>query len=116
MAKKHRVKRQKYVEHLLRVEKEREEYLAKRMRPKRSREERIGEERFGEVDDNLISGDKKRGRKEITNEEEEKPSISTVGNGGDTNTSVKVEGEESTATADVPVAGAKTGKRVKRRY
>ncbi|ORC88274.1 uncharacterized protein TM35_000171460 [Trypanosoma theileri] len=116
MAKKHRVKRQKYVEHLLQLEKEREAYLEKRMRPKRSREERVGEERFGEVEENLMSGDKKRGRKEMANEEEVNPSLPTTGKGGDTNMSVKVEENESTATADISVAGAKTGKRVKRRY
>eukprot|EP00796_Vickermania_ingenoplastis_P013228 gene13228-9074_t len=44
MPKKHRVKRQKYVEHLLKCEKEREAYLEKRQGAKRSRDERIKSE------------------------------------------------------------------------
>ncbi|KPA84765.1 hypothetical protein ABB37_01254 [Leptomonas pyrrhocoris] len=44
MAKKHRVKRQKYVDHLLVLEKKRDVYLAKRRAPKRSREARNDEE------------------------------------------------------------------------
>lgn len=44
MPKKHRVKRQKYVDHLRKLEKERDAYLEKRMRPKRSREVRNEED------------------------------------------------------------------------
>ncbi|CCW70679.1 unnamed protein product [Phytomonas sp. Hart1] len=39
MAKKHRVNRAKRVQHLIRLEKERDAYLAKRTRPKRLRDE-----------------------------------------------------------------------------
>ncbi|CBH18586.1 hypothetical protein, conserved [Trypanosoma brucei gambiense DAL972] len=64
MAKKHRVKRQKQVEYLLRLERERDEYLAKRKRAKRDRRERNEGELFGEALDNLAGGDVKRERKE----------------------------------------------------
>lgn len=64
MAKKHRVKRQKYVEHLLELEKKREEYLEKRRAPKRSREMRNNEEVSGEGRDAMESTSLKKRRTE----------------------------------------------------
>lgn len=66
MAKKHRVKRQKYVEHLLELEKSREEYLEKRRAPKRTREARNNEEVTGEGRDAMESTSLKKRRTEST--------------------------------------------------
>lgn len=74
MPKKHRVKRQKYVEHLLACEKVREEYLEKRQRGKRSREAAMAEE--DEADRVIVESKSKRLRREedmTAPEEEEVP-------------------------------------------
>ncbi|KAG8343908.1 hypothetical protein ERJ75_001829200 [Trypanosoma vivax] len=64
MAKKHRVKRQRQVEHLLRLEKERDAYLAKRKNAKRTREERDQGNSPSEARDSTEVGSTKRQRKE----------------------------------------------------
>ncbi|KAK7199802.1 hypothetical protein NESM_000027200 [Novymonas esmeraldas] len=64
MPKKHRVKRQNYVDHLRRLEKERDAYLAKRRAPKRSREARGDEEATGEARDSADAGVMKKRRTE----------------------------------------------------
>ncbi|KEG14842.1 hypothetical protein DQ04_00281050 [Trypanosoma grayi] len=133
MAKKHRVKRQKYVEHLLRLEKEREAYLEKRTRPKRSREERNDGERFAEVDESRMGGDKKRGRTEKPLDEEV-PAVTPVphseGSGAGASTLFKEEksGTEgkaagashatttTTTTTTTKTTATTTAKRLKRRY
>jgi hypothetical protein len=69
MAKKHRVKRQKYVEHLLAQEKNREAYLEKRRAPKRSREMRNNEEVSGEGQELMESKALKKRRTEAATEE-----------------------------------------------
>lgn len=51
MAKKHRVKRQRYVDHLRQLEKERDAYLDKRRNGKRGRQERLDEEVMGAARD-----------------------------------------------------------------
>ncbi|EAN83431.1 hypothetical protein C3747_121g217c [Trypanosoma cruzi] len=116
MAKKHRVKRQKYVEHLLRLEKERDEYLAKRMRSKRSRAERNAEDIFGEAKENLTMGEMKRERKESAakeqavlspNEQKEKEAV---------NASVNMERAENNGDIAALPAARKGMKRINRRY
>ncbi|KPI87423.1 hypothetical protein ABL78_3507 [Leptomonas seymouri] len=70
MAKKHRVKRQKYVEHLLALEKNRESYLEKRRVPKRSREMRNNEEATGEGRELMESKALKKRRMESAAEDQ----------------------------------------------
>lgn len=69
MAKKHRVKRQNYVQHLIKLEKDREAYLVKRRAPKRSREMRNNEEVTGEGRDMMESKSLKKRRTELAAEE-----------------------------------------------
>ncbi|RNF02726.1 hypothetical protein TraAM80_06177 [Trypanosoma rangeli] len=117
MAKKHRVKRQKYVEHLRRLEKERDEYLAKRMRSKRSRAERNEEDIFGEAKDNLVMGERKRERKEAPGKDQAiVPSHEDKArdNKGDVFVDVK-KAESKGKDATLPAAKA-GGRRLNRKY
>ncbi|RNF25111.1 uncharacterized protein Tco025E_02344 [Trypanosoma conorhini] len=117
MAKKHRVKRQKYVEHLRRLEKERDEYLAKRIRSKRSREKRNEEDIFAEAKDDRAMGERKRERREgpdrkqaIVPPHEEKAKADV----GDASVELN-KAESNGKDAALPAAKA-AGKRLNRRY
>lgn len=109
MAKKHRVKRQNYVNHLLKLEKERDTYMERRMRPKRSREDLNEEEVAAAAHDAAAVTVQKKRRVDKLEEAEPTPQVST-GQSAD---------QVSTATTDKGTAETSTAKRKKavtRRY